>query len=85
MIAFRRGRSAPLQVPLALAFTGSGAVACWGAWVLTSSVVDVDPAHETTQLMSASYSVQIIVGALVVTMGAYFFTERAAARTNSEM
>ena len=53
--------------------------------MLTSSVVDVDPAHETTQLMSASYSVQIIVGALVVTLGAYFFTERAAARTNSEM
>ena len=85
MIAFRRGRSAPLQVPLAFAFTGSGALACWGAWMLTSSVVDVDPAHETTQLMSASYSVQIIVGALVVTLAAYFFTERAAARTNSEM
>ncbi|MFP3990473.1 hypothetical protein U9R90_24020 [Streptomyces sp. E11-3] len=81
MLAFRIGRSLPLQVPLALAWVGSGATACWGGWLaLGSLATDDDLVDRPTQVMNLSYSVQMIVGMLVVTIGAYFFAERAAAK-----
>jgi hypothetical protein len=81
MIAFRRGRPLPLTVPLALAFTGSAALACWGGWMVTASLGDGDPGAQLTQLMNlTTYTLQMIVGMLVFTIGAYFFAERAATR-----
>jgi hypothetical protein len=85
MIAFRRGRTLPLTVPLALAFTGSAALACWGGWLMTASLDDGDPGRRLTQLMNLSYSVQMIVGTLVVTIGAYFFAERGAVRPPGQL
>ncbi|MCP3821322.1 hypothetical protein NLX86_25465 [Streptomyces sp. A3M-1-3] len=79
MLAFRRGRALPLKAPLAMAWLGSSALACWGGWMLTASVGGDDPAENPTQLMNLTYSAQMIVGMLVVTIGAYFFAERAAA------
>ncbi|WP_455355853.1 hypothetical protein [Streptomyces sp. SYSU K217416] len=79
MVAFHRGRALPLKAPLAMAWLGSSALACWGGWMFTASAVGDDPANNPTQLMNLTYSVQMIAGMLVVTIGAYFFAERAAA------
>ncbi|MGP4003941.1 hypothetical protein [Streptomyces sp. 8N706] len=81
MLAFRTGRLVPLHVPLALAWVGSGALTCWGGWLLMAApVVADDSAERLTPVMNLTYSVQMIAGMLVVTMGAYFFAERAAER-----
>ncbi|MFC7306648.1 hypothetical protein ACFQVC_20765 [Streptomyces monticola] len=77
MLAFRRGRTLPLKVPLALAWVGSGAMACWGGWLSLAALTGVeDLADRPTALMSLTYAVQMIVGMLVITIGAYFFAER---------
>lgn len=78
LLAF--GRSAlPLRVPLALAWGGSGATACWGGWLSIASLSSVDDIGEQpTATMVLIYAVQILVGTLVVTMGTYFLAERAA-------
>ncbi|MFD0510996.1 hypothetical protein ACFQ0Q_11325 [Streptomyces aureus] len=36
-LAFRRGGGLPVKLPLALAWLGSGAVACWGGWLALAS------------------------------------------------
>lgn len=81
MLAFRAGRRLPLSLPLALAWVGSGALACWGGWLtLAGLTAGKDDDRAPTGLMSVTYSVQMIVGLLVLVAGAYFFSERAAAR-----
>jgi hypothetical protein len=80
MLAFRRGRGLPVAVPLALGWAGSGAVACWGGWLSLASLAGVDDiAKRPTELMSLTYAVHMIVGMLVVALGAYFFAERTGA------
>ncbi|MHC0432659.1 hypothetical protein ACX6XY_21130 [Streptomyces sp. O3] len=77
---FRFGGTLPLSVPLALAWVGSGATACWGGWLALASLISGDdPAARPTQVMNLTYSVQMIVGTLVVTVGASFLAGRAAA------
>ncbi|MEV6794803.1 hypothetical protein AB0M87_23080 [Streptomyces sp. NPDC051320] len=77
MLAFRRGSRVPVKVPLALAWVGSGAMACWGGWILAASLPgSSDPGKLPTQLMSLTYAVQMIVGMLVVVVGACFLAER---------
>ncbi|GHE99258.1 hypothetical protein GCM10018785_73740 [Streptomyces longispororuber] len=70
MLAFRWGRALPARVPLALAWLGSGAVACWAAWL---SVTSLGPVDEVTERPTAatllSYAVQMIIGVLVVAVG----------------
>ncbi|MFF4351893.1 hypothetical protein [Streptomyces sp. NPDC001530] len=81
LLAFRRGAVLPVKVPLALAWVGSGAVACWGGWLSLASLGGVDDiADRPTQLMNLAYAGQMIVGILVATVGAYFFAERSAGR-----
>uniref|UniRef100_A0AAU2VB87 LigA protein n=1 Tax=Streptomyces sp. NBC_00003 TaxID=2903608 RepID=A0AAU2VB87_9ACTN len=78
MLAFGLGRSLPLRVPLALAWLGSGATACWGGWLWLSALMVTDGTpEEPTTMMHLTYSVQMIIGMLVVTMGTYFFAERS--------
>ncbi|MDQ8701745.1 hypothetical protein RCO28_04455 [Streptomyces sp. LHD-70] len=85
MIAFRRGGSVPLKVPLALAWVGSGALACWGGWLSLASLTTVDDlTGQPSALLQLTYAVQMIVGMLVVTIGAYFFAERSAAAARRE-
>ncbi|WP_369245695.1 hypothetical protein [Streptomyces sp. R41] len=80
MLAFRRGRALPVMAPLALAWIGSGAVACWGGWLSLASLGGVDDiAERPTELMNLTYAVHMIVGMLVVILGAYFFAERTGA------
>ncbi|MFI6683369.1 hypothetical protein [Streptomyces sp. NPDC050485] len=78
MLAFGLGRSLPLRVPLALAWLGSGATACWGGWLALASLGSTgDPGDLPTSLMHLTYAVQMIIGMLAVTVGAYFFAERS--------
>ncbi|MGW7273513.1 hypothetical protein ACWGH5_23640 [Streptomyces sp. NPDC054864] len=80
LLTFRRAPALPVKVPLALAWLGSGAVACWGGWLLFASVIGEDDiARQPTAAMLLTYSVQMIVGALVATLGVVFFKERAGA------
>ncbi|WP_236075664.1 hypothetical protein [Streptomyces coffeae] len=76
MLAFRAGRRARPALPLALAWVGSGALACWGAWLTLAGLTADEEAEAPTALMDVTYAVQMIVGLLVLTAGAYFFSER---------
>ncbi|KJK35367.1 LigA protein [Streptomyces variegatus] len=79
LLSFRRGRALPVAVPLALAWIGSGAVACWGGWLSLASVGGVaDLADRPTPLMNLAYAGQMLVGLLVAAIGAYHFAERSA-------
>ncbi|WP_328909468.1 hypothetical protein OG230_08200 [Streptomyces sp. NBC_00234] len=80
LLAFRRGGRLPLRVPLALAWGGSAALACWGGWMSIASLTEVQEiGDQPTTGMVLLYAVRMLVGALVVTQGAYFFAERSAA------
>ncbi|MFD5791760.1 hypothetical protein ACFWH1_34750 [Streptomyces sp. NPDC127037] len=77
LLAFRRS-ALPLRVPLAAAWGGSGVMACWGGWLSIASLAGADDAQQPTAAMVLIYAVQMLVGTLMVTLGAYFLTERAA-------
>jgi hypothetical protein len=73
-LAFRRGRALPVAVPLALAWTGSAAVACWGGWMSLAVLVTGDHPAALTGL---TYAGQMITGLLVATLTARFLAERS--------
>lgn len=80
LLALRRNSALPLWVPLALAWGGSGATACWGGWMSIASLSDIDDiADRPTAALVLIYAVQMLVGTLVMTLGAYFLVERSAA------
>ncbi|MET7367087.1 hypothetical protein ABZS61_14820 [Streptomyces sp. NPDC005566] len=80
LLAFRRTGGLALKVPLALAWAGSGAAACWGGWLSIASLGNVEEiADRPTAAMGLIYAVQMLVGMLIVTLGAYFLAERSAA------
>ncbi|MFD7865562.1 hypothetical protein [Streptomyces sp. NPDC059783] len=79
LLAFRR-TELPLRVPLALAWGGSGATACWGGWMSLAALLPQDNAAERpTSVMVLIYAVQMLVGAMVMTAGAHFLAERSHA------
>ncbi|MEU6684826.1 hypothetical protein [Streptomyces sp. NPDC046832] len=79
LLAFRRGRALPVAVPLALAWVGSGAVACWGGWLTLASLGGpADLSDRATPLMNLAYCGQMLVGLLIAAIGAYHFAERSA-------
>lgn len=79
LLAFGRGLGLPVGVPSALAWVGSGAVACWGGWMAAAALVPSDdPADRPTQLMYLAYAGQMIVGLLVATVGARYLARRSA-------
>jgi hypothetical protein len=80
LVAFPRAGALPLRLPLSLAFVGSAALACWGGYLMLSALENRDPSRRISELMNATYSMQLVAGMLVFTMGAYFFAERAAQR-----
>ncbi|WP_176710123.1 hypothetical protein [Streptomyces sp. Wb2n-11] len=76
-LALRRGRSLALRTALALAWTGSGALGCWGGWLLVASALPVtDGAEQATALMLLTYAGQMIAGLLVLATGASFLRRR---------
>ncbi|POX46769.1 hypothetical protein C3489_31240 [Streptomyces sp. Ru71] len=79
LLAFRWGRPLPVALPLALAWLGSGATACWGGWLAVASLTGVeDIADRPTPLMDLTYAGHMIVGMLVAVVGGYFLAERSA-------
>ncbi|NGO42729.1 hypothetical protein [Streptomyces ureilyticus] len=80
LLAFRRGRVLSVKVPLALAWIGSGAMACWGVWLSLVSLTGVDDITEQpTVLMNLTYAGQMVVGMLVVSVGVHFLAGRSGA------
>ncbi len=80
LVAFPRAGALPLRLPLSLAFVGSAALACWGGYLMLTALANRDPSRRITELMNVTYSMQLLAGMLVFTMGTYFFAERAAQR-----
>jgi hypothetical protein len=80
LVAFPRAGGLPLQLPLSLAAVGSAALACWGGYLMLTALENRDPSRRISELMNVTYAMQLLAGMLVVTMGAYFFAERAARR-----
>ncbi|MET9834238.1 hypothetical protein ABZ078_34205 [Streptomyces sp. NPDC006385] len=78
LLAFRRGRALPVRLPLALAWVGSAATACWAGWLSLAPLTDV--ADGPTPLMNLAYAGQMIVGILVACLGVHFLAERSASR-----
>ncbi|MET8688836.1 hypothetical protein ABZV77_31960 [Streptomyces sp. NPDC004732] len=78
LLAFRWGRALPVGVPLALGWLGSGAVACWGGWLLLGSLTAIgDAMNRPTGAMLLTYAVQMIIGAIVAVLGTRFLRQRA--------
>ncbi|MEU6822977.1 hypothetical protein ABZ921_20300 [Streptomyces atriruber] len=78
LLVFRWGRALPVGVPLALGWLGSGAVACWGGWLLLGSLTAIgDAMNRPTGAMLLTYSVQMIIGAIVAVLGTRFLRQRA--------
>lgn len=75
-LAFHRAPALPVRVPLALAWVGSGAAACWGAWLSLAALIDTDHA---TRPLNLAYAGQMITGILVAAVGADFLARRSAA------
>ncbi|MBT2417755.1 hypothetical protein J7F01_13955 [Streptomyces sp. ISL-22] len=78
LLAFRHGRALPVRVPLALAWVGSAATACWAGWLSVAPLTDV--ADGPAPLMNLAYAGQMIVGILVASLGVHFLAERSASR-----
>jgi uncharacterized membrane protein len=78
LVAFPRAGALTLRLPLSLAFVGSAALACWGGYLMLTALENHDPSRRISELMNVTYSMQLLAGMLVFTMGAYFFAERAA-------
>ncbi|MFI6639082.1 hypothetical protein [Streptomyces sp. NPDC050504] len=67
----------PVKVPLAAAWAGSGAVGCWGAWMLFAGLVPQDdPAKQPPTLMILTYAVSMIAGFLLACGVASFLRRR---------
>ncbi|MFF1874618.1 hypothetical protein [Kitasatospora herbaricolor] len=81
LIAFRLPRQRPLVLPLALGWTGAGSMTAWGGWLLIASLIPTDtPAAgpRFPPLAELTYAVQLLVGVLVLVVGACALAERAA-------
>lgn len=78
LLAFRPVARLPLAVPLALAWTGSGVLTGWGGWMTMASLAGYEGRERVTPVMSLTYSVEMIVGLLILTAGVHFLAERVA-------
>lgn len=76
LLAFRPLPRMPLAAPLALAWTGSAVLTGWGGWMTMASLAAYDGKERVTPVMSLTYSVQMIVGLLILTAGVHFLAER---------
>ncbi len=78
LVAFPRAGTLPLRLPLSLAFVGSAALACWGGYMMLTALENHDPSRRISELMNVTYTMQLLGGMLVFTIGAYLFADRAA-------
>ncbi|WP_244317877.1 hypothetical protein [Streptomyces chryseus] len=76
-LALRRGRRLATRTPLALAWVGSGALGCWGGWLLVASAMPAaEGADHAPAAVTLTYAVQMIAGLLVLAVGARFLGRR---------
>ncbi|MET9429275.1 hypothetical protein [Streptomyces sp. NPDC003036] len=74
-----RGRARAPKVPLVAAWIGSGAVACWGGFLLLTLLMPQDdPADAPTALMTLAYAGEMITGTLLACCLAACLRRRAA-------
>lgn len=67
----------PVKVPLAVAWAGSGAVGCWGAWKSFAGLIPQDdPAKQPPALMTLTYAVAMVAGFLLAYGVASFLKRR---------
>ena len=79
LLAFRRCRALPVRSVLAVAWVGSGAVGCWGAYMsLVATLPDGDPARTFTDLARLTYAGEMITGVLLAGVTAVFLRRRDA-------
>lgn len=78
LIAFRPvRRPIPLWAPVAAAWVGSGAMAGWGGWMLFGRLA-LNGGDGPPPAMVLVYAAQVIVGMLIASAGAHFFSERSS-------
>ncbi len=79
VLAFRRPRGLSVRAPLAVAWTGSGALGCWGGWLFAVALLPQDDATErATGLLTLTYAVEMIAGILLISGVASLLRRRAA-------
>ncbi len=86
LLAFRTGAvgGVRLRTATALAWTGSAALTAGSGWMLLADLANegnVTRAQGTTAPMALAYAVEMVVGVLVLTVGAHLFAERSAERS----
>ncbi|MCH0539590.1 hypothetical protein I3F58_08415 [Streptomyces sp. MUM 203J] len=78
-LAFRRGRSLPVALPLGFAWAGAGAVACWGGWILLAAMTPAaGSGMEPPALLLLAYAGEMITGTVLAGCVAVFLRRRAA-------
>ncbi|MGA5418658.1 hypothetical protein [Streptomyces lavendulocolor] len=78
MLVFRLGRALPVKAPLALAWTGSAGVGCWGGWLLLAALMPQNgSAEEPTTAMVLAYAGEMITGMLLGACVAVLLRRRA--------
>ncbi|WP_405800195.1 hypothetical protein [Streptomyces sp. NBC_01506] len=78
MLAFRRGGRLPVKVATAGAWVGSGAVGCWGGWLLLASLMPDDGTRPHTSTMVLTYAVSMVAGLLLLSAVVSVLRRRAA-------
>ncbi|GGU88511.1 hypothetical protein GCM10010275_25700 [Streptomyces litmocidini] len=83
-LVLRRPARLRVRTTLALAWTASAAVGCWGAYMsLVSLLPDPDPSKRVPGLVQLSYAGDMITGFLLAAGVAAFLRESAAPRRRS--
>ncbi|MFE2009461.1 hypothetical protein [Streptomyces sp. NPDC059491] len=79
-LVLRRPARLPVRTTLALAWTASGALGCWGGYLsLVALLPDPDPAKHVPWLVQLSYAGEMITGFLLAACVALFLRRRSAA------
>ncbi|WP_156727245.1 hypothetical protein [Streptomyces apocyni] len=69
----------PVKVPLAVAWAGSGAVGCWGAWMSFAALIPQDdPAKQPPSLMVTTNALSLVAGLLLAYGVASFLRRRTS-------
>ncbi|MFH8622374.1 hypothetical protein ACH4A8_10780 [Streptomyces vietnamensis] len=83
-LALRRPARLRVRTALALAWTASGAVGCWGAYLsLVALLPDPDPSKHVPGLVQLSYAGDMITGFLLAASVAAFLKKSTALRRRS--
>ncbi|MFF9847222.1 hypothetical protein [Streptomyces litmocidini] len=83
-LVLRRPARLRVRTTLALAWTASGAVGCWGAYLsLVALLPDPDPSKHVPGLVQLSYAGDMITGLLLAASVAAFLKKSTALRRRS--